>query len=168
MTTIRPELPLTHDQRTEQILAIVRAQVETVEGFGHPPPDQRRKIAGYNANITDAELDAAVMACDANPELAAAASITGDEIRDGITFCTANTKLMRELQLEAAGVGHAVKLKRAVLANRVRLVYQVAQALNKPLDVRVPHIERLRAVFSRPRKRTAKPDAPAAPPPSEG
>ena len=164
MTSIPQEVTLTHNQRVEQIIAIIRAQVETIEGFGHLPPDRRRKVAGYSSNITDAELNAAAMACDAHPQLAAAAGMTGDEFRDAISYCTANNKLMDEMALEGAGIGYAVKMKRAVLASRARLVYLAAQNLNKPVDLLIPHIEKLRQAFSRPKKRAATPPTPPAPP----
>jgi hypothetical protein len=103
------------------------------------------------------------MACDAHPQLAAAAGMTGDEFREAISFCVANTKLMDEMDLDRDGVGHAVKLKRATLASRARLVYQAAQNLNKPVDMLIPHIEKLRQAFSRPKRRTAATEPPAPP-----
>ncbi|MEA2464383.1 MAG: hypothetical protein QOJ98_2130 [Acidobacteriota bacterium] len=163
MTTIPQEVTLTHNQRAEQIIASIRSQVEGIEGYGHLPADRRRKVAGYSANITDAELNAAAMACDAHPQLAAAAGMTGDEFRDAIGFCAANTKLMAEMELDRGAIGHAVKLKRAVLASRARLVYQAAQNLNKPVDMLIPHIEMLRQLFSRPKRRTATGETPAPP-----
>jgi hypothetical protein len=163
MTTIPQEVTLTHNQRAEQIIASVRSQVEAIEGFGHLPADLRRKVAGYSANISDAELNAAAMACDAHPQLAAAAGMSGDEFRDAISFCTANTKLKNEMELDTVAVGHAVKLKRAVLASRARLVYQAAQNLNKPVDLLIPHIEKLREAFSRPKRRTATTEPPVPP-----
>jgi len=163
MTTIPQEVTLTHNQRAEQIIASIRSQVEAIEGFGHLPPDRRRKVAGYSANISDAELNAAAMACDAHPQLAAVAGMTGDEFRDAISFCTAHTKLKAEMELDASAVGHAVKLKRAVLATRARLVYQAAQNLNKPVDMLIPHIEKLREAFSRPKRRTSPDETPAPP-----
>jgi hypothetical protein len=166
MTTIPQEVTVTHNERAEQILEVVRTQVQTIEGFGHLPADRRRKVAGYSANITNAELNAAAMACDAHPQLAAAAGMTGDEFRDGISFCTANLKLMDELDLERAGIGHAVQMKRALMASRARLVYMAAQNLNKPIDMLIPHIEKLRNAFKRPKKRAATP-APTATPPTE-
>jgi hypothetical protein len=163
MTTIPQEVTLTHNQRAEQIIAIIRAQVATIEGFGHLPADRRRKVVGFSSNITDAELHAAAMACDAHPQLAAAAGMTGDEFRDAISFCIAHKKLTDEMDLDKAGVSHAVNLKRAVLASRARLVYQAAQNLNKPIDMLIPHIEKLRVAFSRPKRRTAATDPPAPP-----
>jgi hypothetical protein len=165
MTTIPPEVTTSHNQRAEEIIGIIRAQMRTIEGFGHPPEDRKRKIAGYSANITDVELQAAASACDAHPQLRSAAGITGDEFRDGIVFCAANIKLINEMELEAAGIAYAVKLKRAVLANRARLVYLAAQNLNKPIDMLIPHIEKLRQAFRRPKKRAAAPAEPVPPAP---
>ncbi len=163
MTTIPPEVTITHNERAERILEAIRAQTQTIDGFGYLDEDRRRKVAGYGANITDAELNAAAMACDANPQLALAAGMTGDDFRDGISFCTANTKLMAELELERSGIGQAVQKKRAFLATRARFVYLAAQNLNKPLDLLVPHIATLREAFKR-KKRAAPPVEPTTPP----
>jgi hypothetical protein len=169
MTTIPNgvPIPLDHHKRAEEIIERLRAEVESIEGFGHPPPDRRRKVVGFSANISEVELNAAAAACDATPELAAAALMTGAGFRDGISFCSANTKLADQLEVEAAGIRYAVKLKEAILANRARHVYQTAQSLNKPLDQLVPHIDKLRAAFKRPKKRvvpSTEPPSPPAPP----
>lgn len=168
MTTIPNEVlvAVDHHQRAEEIIGIIRGAVETIEGFGHPPPERRRKISGISANISEVELNAAAAACDANPELAAAARMTGPEFRNGLSFCSANTKLADQLEMEAAGIRYAVKLKSAVLASRARHVYKTAQNLNKPAELIVPHVETLRAAFKRPRKRVVTPVDPAPPPPT--
>lgn len=166
MTTIPNEVPVAvdHHKRAEEIIEIIRGAVETIDGFGHPPLDRRRKVAGISANISEVELNAAAAACDANPELAAAARMTGPEFRNGLSFCSANTKLADQLEVEAAGIRYAVQLKSAVLASRARHVYKTAQNLNQPVELIVPHVEKLRAAFKRPRKRAATPVDPAPPP----
>ncbi|HYK00420.1 MAG TPA: hypothetical protein VE974_01600 [Thermoanaerobaculia bacterium] len=167
MTTIPNEVPiaLDHHKRAEEIIEMLRAEVEQIEGFGHPPADRRRKVAGFSSNISEVELNAAAAACDATPELAAAARMTGAGFREGLSFCSANTKLADQLEVEAAGIRYAVRLKSAILANRARHVYQTAQSLNKPVDLLVPHIDKLRAAFKRPKKRAAPPTDPAPSPP---
>jgi hypothetical protein len=164
MTTIPQEVLTNHHQLAEEIIEIVRARVESIDGFGHPPPDRRRKLNGVIGVITEVELNAAAAACDGNPELAAAARMTGAGFRDGISFCSANTRLADQLELEAAGLRYAVRLKRAVLASRARHVYKTAQTINKPIDQIIPHIDKLRAAFRRPRKRADTDTEPAPPP----
>ena len=166
MTTIPNEVPLSvdHHKRAEAIIEIIRAEVETIEGFGHPQAGRRRTLTGVIGVITDVELEAAARACDADPELAAAARMTGPQIRDGISFCSANTKLADQFEAQAAGIRYAVKLKRAILSNRARHVYQTAQSLNKPADLLFPLIAKLHDAFKRPKKRAATPAEPATPP----
>jgi hypothetical protein len=170
MTTIPPEIPPGVDnyQRAQETIEILRERIQTVEGFGHPAPERRRKIAGYIANISDVELHAAARACDAQPRLAASAQMTGAQFREGISFCDANEKVMEELALQHDGLAAAVQSKRAELANAARRVYQTAQSLNKPgeANVIIPNIDALEAAFKRPRKRSATTPPPATPPAS--
>ena len=79
MSTIPNEVPLSvdHHKRAEAIIEMIRAEVETIEGFGHPQAGRRRTLTGVIGVITDVELEAAARACDADPELAAAARMTG-------------------------------------------------------------------------------------------
>jgi hypothetical protein len=163
--------PIDHHERAQETIEKLHDELATIEGYGYPSLKRRRKIAAIAGYITDAELLTAANACDANPELATAAMMTGEEFHHGLSFCTANLKLRDQLDIEAASITFAVNLKRADLAERARRVNQIAQSLNKLSDQKlaIPHADSLREVFSRPKKRrtTPAPEPPPDPPETE-
>jgi hypothetical protein len=93
------------------------------------------------------------------------AEITGDEIRQGISFCNAYGPAADEVRLKSAGLQQAVKSHRHDIGQRALRAYRVARNFHTPQEEQqlVPHIENMKRLLARgPKKKAPKGDATAA------
>lgn len=152
------------------MLLQIRELARSIQGFGFAAKGRRLKISS-KAALPDTFLDAAAVACDASPKLAAASGITGAEIRDTINFAAAFRSVAQELQLLGRGLEDTIAERRALAGTHSLRAYDLAKRMNAPeeRELLIPHLanmERaLRSVRPGPKKpKTTPAPAPTTPP----
>ena len=160
--------PTVHDLAAARMLTEIEQMVQTVRGFGFTSVSHRRRINPFSTVPTPFLLAVAV-ALDASPTLRAVAGVTGDELREKVSFCNAYAPVGDEMQLKGTGLVQSVRGERAAAGQLALKVYRVARGLNAPSDVEVlvPHLANMKRTLGRGGTRKNTPDTPAETPVGE-
>jgi len=147
-----------HDLAAARLLGDVQSLVQAVRGYGSfLNPMQSRRI-NPTATLPAEFLLAVAVALDASEKLRASAEITGDQIRDCISFCNAYLPAAEEMRLKAEGVVQAVKAQRYAVGQVSLRIYRVARYSNIPSDKELlfPHVQNMKRILNRGRKKRVK------------
>ena len=149
------EIPSSHDVAARDALAQIRAIVQAVPGYGFAGTMHRRRISFLSA-VPDRFFYAVALALDALPVLAAAAGVTGAELRDAVSYSNAYRPFATELTLMANGVVQGVIATRAEKANLGLKAYRLSRGYNSPGDreLLVPHLAGMREALGRGRPKS--------------
>jgi hypothetical protein len=167
MTTIPEITPIDFEKVAATLLVQVRQITQSISGFGFLTKTRRRQIA-TSASVPDAFLKSTAVACDAQPELAAAASISSSELRQAIEFTRAFNSVADELELLARGLRDTVADQRYDVARRALRVYALAKTFDGAADrvMFVPHLKNMKRDLGRSRTKLATEPEPAIPAPA--
>ena len=91
--------------------------------------------------------------------------MTGDQIRDVISFCNAYGPAADEMKLKAEGIVQSVKTQRSAVGQVALRVYRIARDFNLPSERErlFPHLENMKRTLGRgPKKKAVKAGANAA------
>lgn len=162
------ETPSSHETAASDSLAQIRTIMQGVPGYGFAGAKHRSRI-GAVAAVPDRFLLAVALALDASPTLAAAAGVTGAELREAVSYAHAYRPFASELTLMGNGMLQGVQAKRADKASLAFKAYRLAKGYNSPADrqLLVPHIASMRAALGRGRP-SVKATAPPEPEPGTG
>lgn len=159
MTTIPDPGPslTVHDTAAARLLGDVQSLVQTVRGYGFVSRTERRRI-NPTATLPTEFLLAVAVALDASEKLRQTTDITGDQIRDVISFCNAYGPAADEVRLKAEGVLQSVKSQRFEVGQVALRVYRFARDFHTPSEkeLLVPHVENMKRLLARgPKKKAA-------------
>lgn len=136
-----------HEARAFDMMVKVRELTRTIDGFNFTFAEKGRrvKIANY-ASLPDEFFELMAVACDTYPEVAAAAQLTGAQIRAVITASRAYKAVVMDMQTQAKGLDDTVTEFRAEAGRRVLNAYQMAKRLNKQesRQTLIPHLGEIR------------------------
>jgi len=143
-----------HDAAAARLLGELQSVVTTIRGYGFTTASHRRRI-NPTATLPTEFLLAVAVALDASEQLRDTAGITGDQIRDIISFCNAYGPAADEMRLKSEGVQQAVKTQRHDIGQVALRVYRVASHFNTPSEKELlfPHIENMKRTLGRGPKR---------------
>jgi hypothetical protein len=155
----RPNPAVTaHDLAAARLLGDVQSLVQVVRGYGSfLHPSESRRI-NPTATLPTEFLLAVAVALDESEQLRANAGITGDQIRDVVSFCNAYLPAAEEVRLKAEGIVQTVKAQRYAVGQVSLRVYRVARHSNIASDKQLlfPHVENMKRILNRGRKKKVK------------
>jgi hypothetical protein len=165
----------THLETARQAMSLINEAVKLIRDLEYPTPEQDHSIDA-SASVSDDFLIAVATVADTTPAMAAAASLTGEELREVVDFSTAYTPLGDALELATRAVRYTIKVERAGAGMKALRAYQIAKGLNRNLrnrvlgqriatisKVQVPQLENMkRALAASKRPRKTGPEAAAA------
>lgn len=145
-----------HDAGAARLLENTQSLVQVVRGYGFISRKHSRAI-NPTATLPTEFLLAVAVALDASESLRQSSELTGDQIRDVVSFCNAYGPAANEMQLKAEGVLQAVKTQRSSAGQVCLRVYRVARSSNLPSDREMlfPHLENMKRALARGRKKRA-------------
>ena len=153
-----------HDTAAARLLGDLQGLVQTVRGYGSfLHPSQSRRI-NPTATLPTEFLLAVAVALDSSEKLRNAAEITGDQIRDVISFCRLRARRGRD---EAEGRRHRAVREDAALRGGAGRASRLPHRprFQSPLgEGRLfPHLENMKCTLGRgPKKKAVKAGANAA------
>jgi hypothetical protein len=144
-----------HDVAARDALAQIRAIVQAVPGYGFAGTMHRQRISFLSA-VPDRFFYAVAVALDALPIVAAAAGVTGAQLRDAVAYSNAYRPFANELALMANGVVQGVIATRAEKASLGLKAYRLSKGYNSAADreLLVPHIANMREALGRGRPKS--------------
>jgi hypothetical protein len=126
----------THLETARQAMSLINEAVRLVRDLEYPSPDQDHAI-NSSAAVSDDFLIAMATVVDSTPTMATAASLTGEELRDVVAFCSAYTPVADVLELATRAVRYTIKVERAAAGMKALRAYQIGKGLNRNLRNRV-------------------------------
>lgn len=147
-----------HETRALEMMVRIRDMARTFEGFTFAGKGRRVQIAAF-ATLPDEAFELMALACDSNPDLAAAGQITSAELREVITSSRVYGSVVVEMKTQAKGMDDTLAEQRATVGRKLLNAYHIGKRLNHqdPSQTLVPHLNALAAVINRSRAKKAKP-----------
>lgn len=150
---IDSEFP-THEENAEAIRHNLQRMARGIRGLALLTAERRRRIV-VSGHVDDDYLRSVAGLIDHHPDLAAAARLTADEIRDHLRFTGAYRNVGQELILHGHKVSDTIISERASIGQRALHVHQMARTINNPPGTSsiVPQLEALDRDYTRGRRR---------------
>ena len=147
-----------HDQGAARLLGDVQSLMQTVRGYGSFLNPKHVRFINPTASLPTEFLLAVAVALDASEKLRNSAELTGDQIRDVISFCNAYGPAADEMRLKSEGVLQAVKAQRYAVGQAALRIYRVARSNTLPSDRELlfPHVENMKRTLGRGPKKKVK------------
>jgi hypothetical protein len=146
-----------HEARALQMMVDIRQLTRTIDGFMFAGKGRRVKIANF-ATLPDEFFELMALACDSNPDVAAAGMITSAELRSMLTSHRAYGSVAVEMRTQAKGVEDTLAEHRADVGRRALNAYEIAKRLNKQeqRQTLVPHLRAIKLALNRGGRRNAE------------
>ena len=150
--TPNPASASEHETRALEMMVRIREMARTFEGFTFAGKGRRVKIAAF-ATLPDEAFELMALACDSNPDLAAAGQITSAELRSVITSTRVYGSVVVEMKTQAKGMEDTLAEQRATVGRKLLNAYQTGKRMNRqdPSQTLVPHLNAIAAVINRSR-----------------
>ena len=138
------------ETRAIDMMVKIREIVRTFSGFTFSGKGRRVKIANY-ATVPDEFFELLVLACENNPDVAAAGPVTVEELRAVLATSRAFGSAVVEMHTQAKGLEDSLAEYRADVGRRALNAYNTAQRLWKQEDRvgLVPHLKAMRLALNR-------------------
>lgn len=161
------ETPITHTQAARDITLTLRQLVQGMRGYTLLTGERRRKI-NLAGRVEDEFLRQVAVMLEANAKLAGTVELSGDEVREHLSFYGAHEGVGDELILLGRGVKDTLLNERSVIGQKAIHAVNIAKTLTKPEDreLLMPHLDNIQKLFAR-GKRKKSSRLPATPEPAK-
>jgi hypothetical protein len=158
--TTTPATSSEHEARAFDLMVKMRELARTIQGFNFAGKGRRVQIANF-ANLPEEFFELMAVACDTYPEVAAAAQLTGAEIRSVITASRAYKAVANDMVTQARGLDDTVAEYRGDIGRRTLNAYEIAKRLEKQIGP-IPHLPAIRRALNKGRPKKDKQEDGAA------
>ena len=155
--TTTPVTSSEHEARAFDMMVKMRELARTIEGFTFAGKGRRAKIANF-ANLSEVFFELMAVACDTYPAVAAAAQLTGAEIRSAVTAARAYKAVAKDMVTQAKGMDDTAAEVRGEIGRRTSNAYEIAKRLEKQLGP-IPHLAAIKRALNKGRGKKDQPEA---------
>ena len=119
-----------HSEAALGLLQQIRAILETIGSTTLVDNASQRRLSAL-AGMSDEQIEAAAVAMDANPQLAATSEFTSAQLRDAVAYSRAYRPLVQEFRLGATKLMQKIVTIRAEAGLQASKIYNIAKNLNR-------------------------------------